>query len=675
MAKRELKALQMDHVDKGVTGRLRPRSLTQAQEVMEHTCECGRSFAKPHGLAVHQGSCRRMAAASGSGQSMSPVSNAGVPNHTHSADPPLPVPGRELPREDEFLLKPKLKLPPAGDKKRFQVWDKEFDEDFRLRCQVDLDHDPIDKVVEAISSFAYWHASEKFGVHEKNVAKPKRKVQSRIIKVRALKKRARRKWQQMKANPSTNADDFAKQKRLYRGLIRLHNRILKQEEKAENAYGAEAERARFDANPWRYAKSLFSDAKGGKPSFDKNTATDFFTKTYSDADRAKPYEPLEDMKEPAPPEMPFGVEEPTVEEFVRALRRKRNGSAPGSDGLPYLLYKNCPRLRSLLFRVIRRVWRERSIPRLWQLASIILLAKSEKVEDPAEFRPIALGNVGGKLIFTLVQRRLMAHMLGNKYLDRCLQKGFIPGVAGCTEHGELLFRALRDAKASHRGICVTWVDLRNAFGSVRHSLIRFALKWYKVPEEIVTLIMNYYDGLAARVVADDWQTPWFAYEIGVFQGCTMSTILFNMVFNLLCEMYQGQQTGGYNFKSANISVRELLFADDLSLVTRIPKENQQLLNVLDKFLAWSVTMAAKPTKCKTLALHFQNPGVKKMRYQPLPGWGQGQYVPFDPELVIAGAPIAPIDKKVGCERMFKFLGRLISMTLKETEQEKATLRS
>ena len=56
-----------------------------------------------------------------------------------------------------------------------------------------------------------------------------------------------------------------------------------------------------------------------------------------------------------------------------------------------------------------------------------------------------------------------------------VQKGFLPGVAGCVEHSSLTTSALRDAKQAGKSICMSWVDLKNAFGSVRHSLIQFAL--------------------------------------------------------------------------------------------------------------------------------------------------------------------------------------------------------
>ena len=59
-----------------------------------------------------------------------------------------------------------------------------------------------------------------------------------------------------------------------------------------------------------------------------------------------------------------------------------------------------------------------------------------------------------------------------------VQKGFLPNFAGCVEHSNLTLSALKDAKHAGKNICVSWIDLRNAFESIRHSLLQFTLTRY-----------------------------------------------------------------------------------------------------------------------------------------------------------------------------------------------------
>ena len=79
-----------------------------------------------------------------------------------------------------------------------------------------------------------------------------------------------------------------------------------------------------------------------------------------------------------------------------------------------------------------------------------------------------------------------------------------------------------------------WIDLANSYGSVKHNLIQFALNRYHVPEIIQGLIFDYYDKLCASVTTKNWATA-FSFDIGLFQGCVLSTILFDCVFNLLLD--------------------------------------------------------------------------------------------------------------------------------------------
>ena len=90
-------------------------------------------------------------------------------------------------------------------------------------------------------------------------------------------------------------------------------------------------------------------------------------------------------------------------------------------------------------------------------------------------------------------------MVKNNYIKIIIQKGFLFGVPGCVEHSFSLWEAIREAKDEPRVIVLSWLDLANAFGSVMHNLIQFALNWYHVPLAIQQLIFDYYEKLRAKV--------------------------------------------------------------------------------------------------------------------------------------------------------------------------------
>ena len=113
------------------------------------------------------------------------------------------------------------------------------------------------------------------------------------------------------------------------------------------------------------------------------------------------------------------------------------------------------------------------------------------------------------------------------YADKKIQKGFMRNVAGCIEHSETVYQMLRDAHDCKQPICVSWIDLTTAYGSVKHALCQFSLEWYHVPEHLCQSIFNYYEGLIAVVMVKPDRMAWFRLMIGVFraalpqQSCSM----------------------------------------------------------------------------------------------------------------------------------------------------------
>ena len=84
---------------------------------------------------------------------------------------------------------------------------------------------------------------------------------------------------------------------------------------------------------------------------------------------------------------------------------------------------------------------------------------------------------------------------------------------GCLEHSFTMFEALLDAKMEQRQIVVSWLDLRNAYGSVRHNLVQFALNWFHVPLLVQKLVFDYYDKICAQLKTNKWSTLFFYFDL------------------------------------------------------------------------------------------------------------------------------------------------------------------
>ena len=78
-----------------------------------------------------------------------------------------------------------------------------------------------------------------------------------------------------------------------------------------------------------------------------------------------------------------------------------------------------------------------------------------------------------------------------------------------------------------------------------NSLIQFALRHYGLPPYFQRLVFDYYERLFAIVdVPSEFQSKPFHFAIGVFQGCTLSPLLFNIVIHRACLKVSGYKVLG-----------------------------------------------------------------------------------------------------------------------------------
>jgi hypothetical protein len=212
------------------------------------------------------------------------------------------------------------------------------------------------------------------------------------------------------------------------------------------------------------------------------------------------------------------------------------------------VYKKCPSLARYLFDIFEIVRRQKNIPLDWRVSDGIMIPKVDKPSphEIGDFRQIALLNVEGKLYWALVAERLYKYLvIDNEYVSRSVQKGLMKKVAGCWEHTAMVWSALKDAREAKKDLSLLWLDLANAYGSVPHKLIEFALKRYLVPPDWIKMIMACFNGMWGRTSSSRASSDWMQYERGIFAGCTISVVLFVAAFNVLLEYVSAGQSTRY----------------------------------------------------------------------------------------------------------------------------------
>ena len=397
----------------------------------------------------------------------------------------------------------------------------------------------------------------------------------------------------------------------------------------------------FYQHPYNLARRILDPEIKGKLESSKEEVEQFLHNAHSDSNKNIPLEDIEGLFEYPEPQHEYDSSLPTWKEFNEVLRKARTKSAPGPNGVPYKLYKNCPGVARILFEYIKGLWRKNKIPPSWRRANGTLIPKENGATSIEKFRTISLLNVEGKIFFKLKADKITKYMLQNQYIDTNIQKGGVPGVSGCLEHTALVSQMIKEAIRHKEDLVNTWLDIRNAYGSIPHKVIKLALERTHLPPEVINLIGSYYSDVQIRFTTKNFTTNWQKVEKGIITGCTLSVILFALTMTMIV-MSTKKETKGPVVKSGQQQENSRLYMDDITTSTRTVAQANHLLEELSKFFRWA-GLEVRPDKCRAMV-------IKK-----------GKVV--EQQVYYNGQALKSIK-----EKPIKYLGKVYNKTCKDKEQ-------
>ena len=467
-------------------------------------------------------------------------------------------------------------------------------------------YEPFAVRLDLLQSAIYEEGVKLFGcIQPGSGQKPKKN--RREVQIAKTREEIRAVVRRMKSAPHTERyalDQLLEERKGVRNRLR----------RAENARKRRAERRKlrtnFYQNPFKAAKEMLSPRVSTQLSVSKSVLDEYVHEVASDPERDKE---LGDL--PGLPDVPSGTpvrlsnRSFSGSHFKGILKRKKSASKPGPNKIPYKVYKKCPQLARFLLLILNQAFQRGHIPLCWRVNDGIMIPKVEAPvsSEIGDYRQIALLNVEGKLFWSLVADRLYKYLIvNNSFISQDIQKGSMRRVAGCWEHTAMMWSALKDARKAKESLAVLWLDLANAYGSVPHKLIVFALRRYQVPEDWISLIMAYYDGMWGRTTASGVSSEWVLYEKGIFAGCTISVILFIAAFNVILEYVDEAEVERYKMATGNRI--ELLrgFMDDVSILTRSIPMARIVLKRTEVAVAWA-RMKLKPGKSRSFVMEKGRP--------------------------------------------------------------------
>lgn len=305
------------------------------------------------------------------------------------------------------------------------------------------------------------------------------------------------------------------------------------------------------------------------------------------------------------PEMPLAN---FSEDEVRdAIKSTNNWKAPGVDGIQNFWYKKFPSLHEALAQQFSHVLHHpEDTPTFLMRGSTYMLPKSDRTEDPSQYRPITCLPTMYKILTSCISNRIYKHVNSNNVLAE-EQKGCRKGHQGCKEQLIIDSVILKQAQKEQRNLYTAFIDYKKAFDSVPHSWLLEVLRIYNIHPAIVnflgTIMLHWRTSLLLQYNGQSLNTDEIPIRRGIFQGDSLSPLWFCLAMNPLSTLLNDTK---YGFKikahrNAVHTVSHLLYMDDVKLYAGNQKQLNNLINITHNF-SKDIHMEFGMEKCKALKI-------------------------------------------------------------------------
>ena len=187
------------------------------------------------------------------------------------------------------------------------------------------------------------------------------------------------------------------------------------------------------------------------------------------------------------------------DEVLYAVRKLKNGKASGPDDISAEMLKSHNGIAEWLWDIVNKCWTEENLPQDWKLAEVVPLYKNKgKRSECGNYRGISLLSVPGKVFASIILNRC------KDALDQVLREeqcGFRKS-RGCTDQLFALRQILGKWMAFQLGVSFCFIDFRAAFDSVDREMMNKIMKPYGLPQKVVNVILNSYEGFKCCVKAE-----------------------------------------------------------------------------------------------------------------------------------------------------------------------------
>ncbi|VDP07162.1 unnamed protein product [Schistosoma margrebowiei] len=177
-------------------------------------------------------------------------------------------------------------------------------------------------------------------------------------------------------------------------------------------------------------------------------------------------------------------------------------------------------------------------------------------------------------------------------------------VRSCTDQISTLWFIVEQSVELNSSLYINFIDYEKAFDSVDRRTLWKLLRHYGVPEKIVKIIRNSYEGLQCKVVHGGQLTDAFQVRTGVRQDCLLSPFLLRPVVDWIMKTSTSEGKHGIQWTAQN-QLDDSDFADDLALLSHT-HEQMKVKTASVAAVSASVGLSIHKGKTKVLKYNTEN---------------------------------------------------------------------
>ena len=160
---------------------------------------------------------------------------------------------------------------------------------------------------------------------------------------------------------------------------------------------------------------------------------------------------------------------------------------------------------------------------------------------------------------------------------------------------------LKEARVKKRWLAMAWVDYKKAYDMLPHSWICESLHLVKVAKNLSRLVKGSMGDWRTVLTANGERLGEVRIRRGIFQGDSLSPLLFIVAMLPLTMILKRETALGYKFGREKKRMNHLLFMDDLKLYAENRLDLEELIGIVQRF-SKDIGMEFGVDKCAVLEI-------------------------------------------------------------------------